>query len=219
MFKSVVKTGSPQSLKDLRVLIGDDNFAKVTRRIIDDAFKKASVRGDKFRGLIFNPIVLEEELGLIGRNQSDVLENITKGTKINAQKLQDLIQVSKYHSQLEIPDVSSFVARRATLGGARSIVGGAVMGAGVFTSPVASIPIIYATNRTSAFLANPQNIDLAITALDITAPRQLKYVAAEKLLRGLVNSSQNEDEKEFFEELQKMYKDNKDFIIENMRVE
>lgn len=219
LFKSVVKTGSPQSLKDLRVLIGDDNFAKVTRRIIDDAFKKASVRGDKFRGLIFNPIVLEEELGLIGRNQSDVLENITKGTKINAQKLQDLIQVSKYHSQLEIPDVSSFVARRATLGGARSIVGGAVMGAGVFTSPVASIPIIYATNRTSAFLANPQNIDLAITALDITAPRQLKYVAAEKLLRGLVNSSQNEDEKEFFEELQKMYKDNKDFIIDNMRVE
>ena len=75
------------------------------------------------------------------------------------------------------------------------------------------------SNRTSAFLANPKNLDLAITALDITAPRQLKYIASEKLLRGLIGSSQNEDEKQFFEELQKMYKDNKEFIIDNMRVE
>ena len=219
IFQAVVKTGSPQSLDDLRTLIGNENFAKVSRRVIDNAFKKASVRGDQFRGLLFNPVILEEELGLAGRNSSEILENITKGTKLNPQKLKDLVQVSQYHANLDIPDVSSFVARRATLGGARSILGGAVMGAGVLSSPVASIPLIYATNRTSAFLANPKNLDLAITALDITAPRQLKYIASEKLLRGLIGSSQNEDEKQFFEELQKMYKDNKEFIIDNMRVE
>ena len=138
---------------------------------------------------------------------------------LTLQNLDDFFAIAKNHAGLTIPDVSSFVARRATLGGARSILGGAVMGAGVLSSPVASIPLIYATNRTSAFLANPKNLDLAITALDITAPRQLKYIASEKLLRGLIGSSQNEDEKQFFEELQKMYKDNKEFIIDNMRVE
>jgi hypothetical protein len=219
IFKAVVKEGSPKALDDLRILIGDENYASVARKLIDNAFKKSSVRGDKFRGLLFNPVILEEELGLAGRNTSEFLENITKGTKLNPQKLKDLIEVSQYHANLDIPDVSSFVARRATLGGARSILGGAVMGAGVLSSPVASIPLIYATNRTSAFLANPKNLDLAITALDITAPRQLKYIASEKLLRGLIGSSQNEDEKQFFEELQKMYKDNKEFIIDNMRVE
>lgn len=216
LFKYVVKTGSPQSLKDLRTLIGGDNFAKVSRKILDNAFTKSAVRDDKFRGLLFNPNILEEELGLVGKNSSEVLNNITKGTNLNPQKLKDLIEVSKYHSNLEIPDVGSFVARRVTLGGAKSILGGVAMGAGVFSSPVASIPAIYLTNRASAFLANPKNLDLAIEAFDITAPRSLRYVAGEKLLRGLVKDSSGE-EQEAYEDLQKMYKDNKDYIIDNMR--
>ena len=216
LFKYVVKTGSPQSLKDLRTLIGGDNFAKVSRKILDNAFTKSAVRDDKFRGLLFNPNILEEELGLVGKNSSEVLNNITKGTNLNPQKLKDLIEVSKYHSNLEIPDVGSFVARRVTLGGAKSILGGVAMGAGVFSSPVASIPAIYLTNRASAFLANPKNLDLAIEAFDITAPRSLRYVAGEKLLRGLVKDSSGE-EQEAYEDLQKIYKDNKDYIIDNMR--
>ncbi len=216
LFKYVVKTGSPQSLRDLRKLIGDDNFAKVSRKIIDNAFTKAAVRDDKLRGLLFNPNILEEELGLIGKNSSEVLENITKGTKLNPQKLKDLIEVSKYHANLEIPDVGSFVARRVTLGGAKSILGGVAMGAGVFSSPVASIPAIYLTNRTSAFLSNPKNLELAIEAFDITAPRSLRYVAGEKLLRGLIKDSSGE-EQEAYEQLEKIYKDNEDYIIENMR--
>lgn len=215
LFKYVIKTGSPQSLKDLRILIGDDNFAKVSRKIIDNAFQKAAVRDDKFRGLLFNPTILEEELGLIGRNQTDVLENITKGTKLNKQKLQDLIEVSKAHANLEIPDVGSFVARRATLGGAKSILGGFVMGAGVVSDPVSTAALVGITNRTSAFLANPKNVELAIEALDITAPRSIRYIAGEKLLRGYVKDTEGE-EKEAYEELQKFYKDNKKSIIENM---
>lgn len=215
LFKYVVKTGSPQSLKDLKVLIGDDNFAKVSRKIIENAFTKAAVRDDKFRGLLFNPNILEEELGLIGRNQSEVLENITQGTKLSKQKLQDLIEVSKAHANLEIPDVGAFVARRATLGGYKSILGGFVMGAGVVSEPVSTAALIGITNRTSAFLANPKNVDLAIEALDITAPRALRYIAGEKLLRGYVKDTEGE-EKEAYTEIEKFYKDNKKNIIENM---
>jgi hypothetical protein len=215
LFKYVVKTGSPQSLKDLKVLIGDDNFAKVSRKIIENAFTKAAVRDDKFRGLLFNPNILEEELGLIGRNQSEVLENITQGTKLSKQKLQDLIEVSKAHANLEIPDVGAFVARRATLGGYKSILGGFVMGAGVVSEPVSTAALIGITNRTSAFLANPKNVDLAIEALDITAPRALRYIAGEKLLRGYVKDTEGE-EKEAYKEIEKFYKDNKKNIIENM---
>lgn len=215
LFKYVVKTGSPQSLKDLKVLIGDDNFAKVSRKIIENAFTKAAVRDDKFRGLLFNPNILEEELGLLGRNQSEVLENITQGTKLSKQKLQDLIEVSKAHANLEIPDVGAFVARRATLGGYKSILGGFVMGAGVVSEPVSTAALIGITNRTSAFLANPKNVDLAIEALDITAPRALRYIAGEKLLRGYVKDTEGE-EKEAYKEIEKFYKDNKKNIIENM---
>jgi len=216
LFKYVIKTGSPQSLKDLRVLIGDDNFNRVSRKIIDNAFSKASVRDDKLRGLIFNPYVLEEELGLVGKNTSEVLDNLTKGSKINRKKLEDLITVSKAHANIEIPDVSSFMQRRVTLGGARSILGGFVMGAGILSSPIATATLMLVSRGGSKFLSNPKNVELAIEALDITSPRSVRYIAGEKLLRGAVKDSTGE-EKNVYENLEKMYRDNKKYIIENSR--
>ncbi len=216
LFKYVIKTGSPNSLKDLRKLIGDDNFAKVSRKIIDNAFSKASVRGDELRGLVFNPNVLEEELGLTGKNASEMLENITKGTKINKQKLLDLIEVSKAHANIEIPDVSSFLQRRVTLGGAKSLLGGVAMGAGVVADPTSTLALMAIGRGGSSFLANPKNVELAIEALDITAPRAIKYIAGEKLIRGLVKESKG-DEQKVYEELENYYKNNKKSILENLR--
>jgi len=89
------------------------------------------------------------------------------------------------------------------------------MGAGVVSEPVSTAALIGITNRTSAFLANPKNVDLAIEALDITAPRALRYIAGEKLLRGYVKDTEGE-EKEAYKEIEKFYKDNKKNIIENM---
>tara|TARA_R110000764_G_scaffold170692_1_gene257695 strand:+ start:648 stop:2744 length:2097 start_codon:yes stop_codon:yes gene_type:complete len=214
LFKYVIKAGSPSAIKDLRYLIGSENFAKVSRKVIDNAFTKASVRGDNLKGLVFNPDVLEEQLGLIGRNQSDILENITKGTKLNKQKLKDLILVSKYHAQMEIPDVSSFIQRRAMLGGVKAVAGGALMGAGVVASPIVSPILIYMTKKSSKFFASPKNVGLAIEALDITAPRSIRYIAGDKLLRGLIKDSEGE-EKELYQQFQNIYKKDKNNIINN----
>lgn len=215
LFSHVIKTGSPQSLTDLRKLIGDDNFSKVARKIVDKAFNKAAIKDDKSRNLLFNPYILEEELGMIGKNP-ELLQNLTKGTKLSSQKLLDLIEVAKSHTNLEIPDVNSFVQRRITLGGAKSILGTFALGAGVVADPVAVGALIGITNRTSAFFANPKNVELAIEALDITAPRSIRYIAGEKLLRGYVKDTDGE-EKEVYEDLLNKYQENKKKILDEMR--
>lgn len=215
LFSHVIKTGSPQSLTDLRKLIGDDNFSKVARKIVDKAFNKAAIKDDKSRNLLFNPYILEEELGMIGKNP-ELLQNLTKGTKLSSQKLLDLIEVAKSHTNLEIPDVNSFVQRRITLGGAKSILGTFALGAGVVADPVAVGALIGITNRTSAFFANPKNVELAIEALDITAPRSIRYIAGEKLLRGYVKDTEGE-EKEVYEDLLNKYQENKKQILDEMR--
>ena len=215
LFSHVIKTGSPQSLTDLRKLIGDDNFSKVARKIVDKAFSKAAIKDDKSRNLLFNPYILEEELGMIGKNP-ELLQNLTKGTKLSSQKLLDLIEVAKSHTNLEIPDVNSFVQRRITLGGAKSIFGTFALGAGVVADPVAVGALIGITNRTSAFFANPKNVELAIEALDITAPRSIRYIAGEKLLRGYVKDTDGE-EKEVYEDLLNKYQENKKQILDEMR--
>ena len=213
LFKYVVKSGSPSSLKDLRILIGDKNFARVSRKVIDNAFTKASVVGDN--GLSFNPNIVEEQLGLIGRKQSDVLKNITQGTNLNPQRLKDLLLVSKAHANMPLPDVSSFIQRRAMLGGVKSIAGGVVMGAGAVTSPTATIPLVYLTKKASKFFASPKNVGLAIEALDITAPRSIRYIAGDKLLRGLIKDSEGA-EKETYREFQEYYKKNKFDILDQL---
>ena len=82
--------------------------------------------------------------------------------------------------------------------------------------PVGVGALIGITNRTSAFFANPKNVELAIEALDITAPRSIRYVAGEKLLRGYVKDTEG-DEKEIYENLLKEYQENKSNILEEMR--
>ena len=82
--------------------------------------------------------------------------------------------------------------------------------------PVAVGALIGITNRTSAFFANPKNVELAIEALDITAPRSIRYIAGEKLLRGYVKDTDGE-EKEVYEDLLNKYQENKKQILDEMR--
>jgi len=215
-FQAVVRTSSPQSLEDLRFLIGDKNYVKVTKKVIDNAFQKSVAKSDEFRGLSFNPYKLEEELGLVGKNQSEKLFNLVKGTEINSKKLLDLIEVSKLHANLQVPDVGAFMARRLTLGGYKSVIGGIFMGAGVMQNPVVTSSVILLSRGGSSFLANPKNIDLALNALNTTAPRTLRYKAAIDLLSRKVRDTTNPEEKKFFQAMEEEFEDNKDFILDTL---
>jgi len=215
-FQAVVRTSSPQSLEDLRFLIGDKNYAKVTKKVIDNAFQKSVAKSDEFRGLSFNPYKLEEELGLVGKKQSEKLFNLVKGTEINSKKLLDLIEVSKLHANLQVPDVGAFMARRLTLGGYKSVIGGIFMGAGVMQNPIVTTSVILLSRGGSKFLANPKNIDLAIDALNTTAPRQLRYKAIIDLVSRKVRDATEPEEKKFFTAMGEELKEKKDTILDTL---
>jgi hypothetical protein len=70
------------------------------------------------------------------------------------------------------------------------------------------------TKKSSKFFASPKNVGLAIEALDITAPRSIRYIAGDKLLRGLIKDSEGE-EKELYQQFQNIYKKDKNNIINN----
>ena len=216
IYDTVVQASSPASLQDLRALIGIKNYEKVVRRVIDNAFTKSATRDEKFRGLKFDPYKLEENLGLVGKNQSDKLANLVEGTKINPQKLLDLIEVSKLHTNLQVPDVGSFMARRLTLGGYKSLVGGLFIGAGVVGSPLAVIPLALMSRGGSNFLSNPKNIDLAIDILDASSSRSLKYKATIDLLSRTIRDATEPEEKKFYKAVQDELENSKDAILEVM---
>ena len=134
----------------------------------------------------------------------------------SVKKLLDLIEVSKLHANLQVPDVGAFMARRLTLGGYKSVIGGIFMGAGVMQNPVVTSSVILLSRGGSNFLANPKNIDLALNALNTTAPRTLRYKAAIDLLSRKVRDTTNPEEKKFFQAMEEEFKDNKDFILDTL---
>ena len=78
-------------------------------------------------GLNFDPYKFEKNLGLTTEGGRDLMEIMLKGSDLTLKNLDDFFAVAKNHAGLKVPDVSSFVARRVTLGGTRSLIGGATI--------------------------------------------------------------------------------------------
>ena len=144
---------------------------------------------------MFDPYKFEANLGLDTKAGRELIECMLKGSKLELKNLDDFFTIAKNHAGLKIPDVSSFVARRAVLGGTKSLLGGVVMGAGITSNPLVAAPLIYMARKTSGFLANPKALDDVVKVFDPNSTASQMKVAALKLMDALISESRNKIEK------------------------
>ena len=190
------KNASPKFMKDLRSLVGDKQFDRFVRNKFQKAFDGSLVPPGKNQvGLRFDPYKFEKNLGLDTEAGRDLLEEMLKGSKLKIEKLDAFFDIAKNHAGLKIPDVSSFVARRAVLGGTKSLAGGALMTVGVTANPFLGASLIYLSRRTSKVLADPKVLDDIMTVLDPNSPASQIKVTTLKLIDGLISDSTNDIEK------------------------
>ena len=193
---------SPQLLDDLRNLVGKNQFDKFVRARIQQGFDKSLVLSKEggVNGLIFDPFKFEDAIGLNTSSGRDLIKSMLKGSKLNIQKLDDFFAIAKNHAGLQIPDVSNFVARRATLGGTKSLFGGFAMGYSTYKEPFKGLAMIYVARKGSGFLSNPKQLDDVMTVLDPNSSANRVKVAALKLVDGLISDSSNKIEENGFRE-------------------
>ena len=191
------RNAGPTFLKDLRTLVGEKQYNKFVRAKLQKGFDGSLIRSGQAdrSGLIFDPYKFEKNLGMNTAAGRDLLEEMLKGSKVTLDQLDSFFNVAKNHAGLKIPDVSSFVARRAVLGGTKSVVGGVVMGAGITTNPLLAAPLIYMARKTSGFLANPKALDDVVKVFDPNSTASQMKVAALKLMDALISDSRNRIEK------------------------
>ena len=194
---------SPQLLDDLRGLVGKKQFDRFVRARMQQGFDKSLVYGKEgdVMGLTFDPFKFEDMLGLNTTQGRELIKAMLKDSKLTIQKLDDFFAIAKNHAGLQIPDVSKFVARRATLGGTKSLFGGFAMGYTTFKEPIKGLGIMYLARKGSGFLANPKQLDDVMTVLDPKAPAYQVKNAALKIIDGLMSDSRTKQEKNDFYEM------------------
>jgi hypothetical protein len=189
IFKAVFRSGSADAVLDLRKLVGGRIYNKAVRSYLDDAFQRARVPAKEGAtiGEMFSAQKLERILNIEGEGGREVLHRMLSHTPLNPRDLERFLKAAKTASDITIRDPSSFVARRATLGGATAVLGGLAIGAGKVSLPKAAL-MSYILRQFSKGLVDPSELRRLTRGIADNATEHQKRAL---IMRFLENWRQN----------------------------
>jgi hypothetical protein len=167
-FKAIFNSKSPQAVNDLRELVGTSRFGGAVRKFIETEFDK--VINPKTN--LFDAERFGKALGLGTEGGEQALSNMFKGSPVQMKTMEKFVEMAKRSGMVALPDTSSFIARRLTLGGFQSAVGGLTMGAGMLTNPVIGGATILLVRHGATIISSPAKLKAMTRILDNSVPDQ-----------------------------------------------
>jgi len=191
-FSAVFNSKSPQALQNLRSVVGRPTFNKAVRRHLDGVIEKAVIEpATESAARIFDANKLEEVLGLATESGRETLKTMLKDSKITVKQLDDFTRVARAVGSVEIPNVSTFIQRRAVLGGGKAAAGAFTAGLGA-ADPITTIALMTALRKGSRVLSDPAQLRSLTIGLDSTATQKAQRAAVLRLIRNIPNSEERE---------------------------
>lgn len=202
---------TPQMLDDFKILVGKENYNSFVRNIFQKGYNKSIFQtNDKMgNGLIFDPSEFKSQLGLNTKDGRAVMEKMLSGSKLTMKKLDEFFDVAENHASLRVPDVSSFIQRRAVMGGTKSVFGGMAMGYSTMNNPVRSVGLVWLSRLGSKFFTNPKQLDDVMNTIDLNAPYAKTYRSSLRLITALLEDETLSDAERLG------IQDFQEYIIEN----
>lgn len=168
----LLRGDSPQVMTDLHKMIKPETFKRVAASVLDSKIE-SSLKFQPGGSSILDASMLRRQLG-IGKPNSKRYAQMSKMLELSGgldiKDVERLLDAADAVGSLEIPKVSQFIARRATLGGVRGITGAiipsiaaggaaggaAAAGAGVtVTGGIAAIGFILGSRGLAKAISNP----------------------------------------------------------------
>jgi hypothetical protein len=177
-FKAKPKTAVASEVLEQGAM--DDLYAKTgltAREVIDGAGKEnIQITFGKGDFAEFNADKFRQAMGLTGPAAGQAREALISaygGGIKGAKALDDLdnfLNYTKALSDIPISETSSFLQRRLTLGGGASLLGGVVMGGGMFAAnPLAPLVFLYASRKIGKILTDPTALRYM---MDVLSPEE-----------------------------------------------
>lgn len=135
LYNVMLNARSPRAIEDLERVVGRDAVRMMARRRVDEAYN-AAARDTDAGQRVFNIDNFARQLGLDDRGSAQyrTTARMLHSAGMDIHDFNRLLEVTRRAYGNEIPDVSTFVARRAVMGGAgsaaKAATGGLIGGSG-----------------------------------------------------------------------------------------
>lgn len=166
--RSVVNGNSAQAIRDLRTIVGGEQFAAIRRNHIEGLFEAGMVRNAKTGEEVFDPFKFVKKLG----NNPEPLNEMLKGTGVTPGMWDSFVKASLAAGKVRVADPSTFVVRRIVMGGVKAGAGTFLMASGT-TSPLLTIPAVLGARGMTKVMTNPETLQkLTLAIKPTTSDRQ-----------------------------------------------
>lgn len=174
ILRVAVNLKSPQAIRDLRSLVGDDVMKRIARKHFDDAWSKAQVLDEEGVLKGFNWDAFAKEVGLARPRGGEraALNELLSSTGVSIDEIADLVKVA---SRMKVPkEVNKFIARRATLGGLRGAAKGATAAGLIGDTMLSSFGAALVLRYGASLISSPAHLKAMRRVLSPDIPANLK---------------------------------------------
>lgn len=189
----IVDLKSPQAIEELSRLVSKRTMRDIASASLDDVLS----RGFKTAAdgtTVFDPRPVIRELGL-DRKASDAFKTMEKllqkvgGTSIK--DVESVLVAAKAIGEMEVPNMSTFIARRATIGGLGSVKRGLAPNA--IGGVIGFALTVGGTRAVSKMLADPlaaQSLKIVLSKTVVRSQRRASFL---RLTRAVIVSARDEN--------------------------
>lgn len=192
--KDVFNAQSPQALKDLRKLVGTNQFKRVSRKHIDDIAVKSF--DESAEGVLsFNTDSFVKNLGLDTPSGRQAVEEMISGTGVAMKDLDNFVEVARAAEDFTISSSSTFLQRKFTLTAFRGIGSAAAFTASL-ADPITTVTAIFLLRHGGRILTRPSTLRNLTRAMDDTLTRQQRRTALTRVAQLVLRRPDNREEVE-----------------------
>jgi hypothetical protein len=181
---------SPAAMQQLHQLVGPDTFRQALASKLDDAldqsYRMTVVNGREVP--VFDAATFRRNLGLTGRTQGQAYQALQtafnlSGSGTRMADLEKFLQQAEAATGRDVPNVSTFLARRAGMAGMRGVEGATLIGSMAQFGPAAMLPF-FAGRRISTMLSDPDYLRDLTRLMDPTTPDAIRTAILPRIRRG-----------------------------------
>jgi len=189
LFSDLFNLRSVDSIQQLRRITGQKQIEKNFRQYMDNVLQNPKYLEEPHKN-VFS--ALKEKLGIGTAGGDEVLEEVLRYSNYGVKDLKNFFRLVEAAASFKVPDPSTFLQRRVTLGGMGSLM--AVEGAFRGSSGIPGIITKLAALRLGAkYLSNPKNLKNMTRGLDMSLSPEVRRNAYVRILKDVSKSPENSD--------------------------